>query len=74
MTRKKWNRLRRQRPDLFEAIIAMFPHNGYRAPGWEIVSENAKAGYPKAARIVRASKFEAIEILTAWHVTRKLEQ
>ncbi len=60
MTRKKWNRLRRQRPDLFQP---------FKETSWEAMIA-AKA----VKRIKRYSVRQVLELLTAVNITRKLEQ
>jgi hypothetical protein len=57
MTRKKWNRLRRQRPELFSGIIL---------PSWE-------AAYPsELLGLKRHSKAQVIAIMTAFQLKRSL--
>jgi len=73
MTRKKWNRLRRQRPELFEGLP--HPYSRVKPLGWERLNRLAKfQDNVNAKSLLTASKRETIERLTAWHVTRKLEQ
>lgn len=50
MTRKKWNRLRRQRPELFRGF-------GLIASGWESVKDDPEVRY--------WSKEQAVAILSA---------
>jgi hypothetical protein len=57
MTRKKWNRLRRQRPELF---------SGISLPSWE-------AAYPPdLLSLKRLSKAQVIAIMTAFQFKRSL--
>jgi len=56
MTRKKWNRLRRQRPELFQ---------GMAYTGWERMSKEAQV------RIRERSKAEIIGILTGWKLSEE---
>jgi len=60
MTRKKWNRLRRQRPELFEL---------FAKTSWESIIHDK---VEKAVK--RYSLSQCIQILTVFNVTRKLEQ